>query len=334
MINFHIDTIRTTINRLAELAKSADRQASDVKSTFDTAKSTLINKIDAVKLGIATAGNDISEARGVIAQNRALEAEMREQIRVAEQRRERAQRSKTSTEARLHKVEARYNVVSAIPSEKAAQAASRLASMMSDLRSDIRDLEVTISEQNKIISDAMKVIAMIEKANKDLEVIIKNCEQAQRNLKVDLQKLEKLKERMESQKKEFDAKYSQTKRTMPITIEKSEKAMKAAESAMRYFGEAGCGHSKQVSVDSPSTISRLSYEISSAASNVSHHAFEVGCESERYTSRLRDKISAEVKENVKRGIDACNNTKSRWDTTALALKNAAFQLEMYLECKL
>ena len=87
-------------------------------------------------------------------------------------------------------------------------------------------------------------------------------------------------------------------------------------------------------MDSPSTISRLSYEISSAASNISHHAFEVGCESERYTSRLRDKISAEVKENVKRGIDACNNTKSRWDATALALKNAAFQLEMYLECKL
>ena len=228
MINFHIDTIRTTINRLAQLSKSADRQASEVKSAYDTAKSTLINKIDAVKLGIATAGNDISEARGVIAQNRALEAEMRENIRVAEQRKERAQRSKSSTEARLSKVEARYNVVSAIPSEKAEQAASRLASMMSELRSDIRELEGTISEQEKIITDAKKVIAMIERANKELETMIKDCEKVQHGLRIQLQNLQKLKERLESQKKEFDAKYSQTKRTMPVVIERSEKAQKSS----------------------------------------------------------------------------------------------------------
>jgi hypothetical protein len=146
--------------------------------------------------------------------------------------------------------------------------------------------------------------------------------------------LKKINSNITERKNDFEAKCAERKRTMQSVYQRTEKALDSAERALGCFNNAGCGVSRQLTVDSPAVIFELSSRIDYAASDISSLAFELSSDADRFGKFMQDNISIEAREEASIARRVCEEKNSQWSSTALSLKNAAYQLQFYLECKL
>ena len=335
MIDYQVELIRKTSDRFGSLSKSADRQCSDVKIEYDAIKSALELKINEIESGISTAEAERGKASDVISHNQAVAAKTQEIINRARARLEKLRAVRSKRVATLSKLEGMLSVARSLPSGKNTdRAVSNLQSSISEIRSDINEIDAQINEQNEIIRKAEEKLRKIESANAQLETILQKINKDIVRLKSSLSMLKNINTNIVQLKKGFDEAYGQTKRTMQLVHERTARAQETAFVALRYFSEAGCGVSKTVKVDSPSVIFNLSSQIEYAASDLTRFAFELGLDADRYGAFMRDRISIDAREEAKQAKVACDEKYNEWSSKALSLKNAAYQLQFYLECKL
>lgn len=339
MIDFDLKKAEATKERLGTLSDTAQKQHSEVMMTYSSIKSKLMNKLSAVKRDISTAESEKNKAQGVLAHNKEVEHRTRIQIQEAKDDIERYERDKEKAEKDLKKAEDKLSVAQALQnfqsqqggsSSSASSAVSQLQSKISSLESKIRSLDESIRKKREEIEKLEKKLQIIEKANNNLEKIIRSIDNSLKQLRTLVKQIEVTKSQMERHHEIYDGKYGQTRRGMEAVHNRVASAIKAGENALYDLQKAGCGSEKHITVDSPSTISRIATEIKSSATKIGFSTDDLKREADRFRGYLKDRVTEDVKNTTAKIGSDCKNQSGVWEDKALSLQNAASHLEWYL----
>lgn len=336
MIDFDIEKATATRQRLATLSETAQKQHSAVMATYSTVKSKMMNKLSAVKRDISSAHSDKTEAQHVLSHNKEVENRTHQQIRDLKDDIERLEDDKEKAEKDIDKAEKQLEFVQALQNAQngnnssASNAASQLQSQISKLESKITKIEKDISQKRREIEALERKLRAIERANRQLEQIIKSIESSIKQLEALSKQIEAAKSQMMRYHEIYDGKCGETRRGMEAICSRSDNAIKAGENALYQFQQAGCGYAKCITVDSPSTISKMAMDIKSAATDISFAVEDLGREAERFRNHLKDRVTADVKASTSKIKDNCKSQSGAWQDSASCLSNAASHLEWYL----
>jgi chromosome segregation ATPase len=335
MIRFTTEQIRETKKRFVDLSTSADRRNSEVTAAYNTMKSRLTEKLNAINRDIAQAEGEREEARRVLAHNKEVEQRERQRIRDAKARMEKDEQEKSKAERSLQKKEAALSSIRSMSDGKGGGAMeAMLESASSSLRSKIRDLEKSIDTQQEIITKAEKKLEAIEKANRRLEQILTAIEKTVAQLQAAAKRIRAVQAQLTQGKERFDSTYLATHKGMEVVHQKTEAALNYGISALEQFKQAGCGHCSSVDVDSSSTVSNIAMVLSQRATGLSDLILNLRSATERYRAHLKDNVSRDAERETKRIKGLCEDQKQLWEDHAQHLQNAAHQLSLYLGCKM
>lgn len=336
MIDFDIEKARATKDRLGTLSDTAQKQHSAVMATYSTVKSKLMNKLSAVRRDISDAESEKRQAESVLAHNKEVEHRTRQQIRDLKDDIERLEDDKDKAEKDIEKAEKKLDFVNSLKDASNGQnssvsnAASQLESQISKLDSQISKIEKDISQKRREIEALEKKLQAIERANRQLDQIIKSIENSLKQLRALVKRIEAVKSQMMRYHEIYDGKCGETRRGMEAIHSRTANAIKAGENALYQLQQAGCGYAKCITVDSPSTISKMAMDIKSAATDLSFSVDDLNREADRFRTHLKDRVTADVKDSTVKIKDNCKRQSTAWQDSASCLNNAASHLEWYL----